>query len=63
MVAGGADSVEVFAAVVREVAHVLSLPLVEMPSYGPDGTTTAIWRLKPAGVFVLQRQTQATRCP
>jgi PAS domain S-box-containing protein len=42
LVAGGADSVEVFAAVAREVAHVLSLPLVEMSRYEPDGTTTVI---------------------
>jgi PAS domain S-box-containing protein len=42
LVAGGADSVEVFAAMAREVAHVLSLPLVEMSRYEPDGTTTVI---------------------
>jgi PAS domain S-box-containing protein len=42
LVAGGADSVDVFAAVAREAAHVLSLPLVEMSRYEPDGTTTVI---------------------
>jgi PAS domain S-box-containing protein len=42
LVAGGADSVEVFASVAREVAHVLSLPLVEMSRYEPDGTATVI---------------------
>lgn len=42
LVAGGADSVEVFASVAREVAHVLSLPLVEMSRYEADGTATVI---------------------
>ena len=52
LVAGGADSVEVFASVAREVAHVLSLPLVEMSRYEPDGTTTVIgeWS-QPASSF------------
>jgi PAS domain S-box-containing protein len=42
LVAGGADSVEVFAAVAREVAQVLNLPLVEMSRYEPNGTITVI---------------------
>jgi PAS domain S-box-containing protein len=42
LVAGGADSVEVFAAAAREVAQALSLPLVEMSRYEPDGTITVI---------------------
>jgi PAS domain S-box-containing protein len=42
LVAGGADSVEVFAGVASEVAHVLTLPLVEISRYEPDGTTTVI---------------------
>jgi PAS domain S-box-containing protein len=42
LVAGGADSVEVFAAVAREVAQVLNLRLVEMSRYEPDQTTTVI---------------------
>jgi PAS domain S-box-containing protein len=42
LVAGGADSVAVFAAVSREVAQVLNLPLVEMSRYEPDGTITVI---------------------
>jgi len=52
LVAGGADSVDVFAAVAREVAHVLTLPLVEISRYEPDGTTTVIgqWS-QPASSF------------
>jgi PAS domain S-box-containing protein len=42
LVAGGADSGEVFAGVASEVAHVLTLPLVEISRYEPDGTTTVI---------------------
>jgi PAS domain S-box-containing protein len=42
LVAGGAGSADVFAAVAREVAHVLELPLVEMSRYDPDGTATVI---------------------
>jgi PAS domain S-box-containing protein len=42
LVAGAADSVEVFAAVAREVAHVLGLPLVEMSRYERDGTITVV---------------------
>ena len=42
LVAGGADSVEVFAGVASEVAHVLTLPLVEISRYEPDGATTVI---------------------
>src|SRR4029453_8141515 len=50
--AGGADLVEVFAAVASEVAHVLTLPLVEISRYEPDGTTTVIgqWS-QPASSF------------
>ncbi|HEV2784955.1 MAG TPA: GAF domain-containing protein [Solirubrobacteraceae bacterium] len=42
LVARGAPSAEVFAAVAREVAQVLELPLVEMSRYEPDGTATVI---------------------
>jgi PAS domain S-box-containing protein len=42
LVAGGAASAEVFAAVAREVARVLDLPLVEMSRYESDGTATVI---------------------
>ena len=42
LVAGGATSVDVFAAVASEVAHGLTLPLVEMSRYEPDGTATVI---------------------
>jgi len=42
LVTGGADSLDVFATVAREVAHVLNLPLVEMSRYEPDGTITVI---------------------
>ena len=42
LVTGGADSLDVFATVAREVAHVLNLPLVEMSRYAPDGTITVI---------------------
>jgi signal transduction histidine kinase len=50
LVAGGADSVEVFASVAREVAHVLKLPLVEMSRYEADGTATVIgeWSQPPS---------------
>ena len=42
LVTGGADSLDVFATVAREVARVLNLPLVEMSRYEPDGTITVI---------------------
>jgi len=42
LVARGASPTEVFAAVAREVAHVLELPLVEMCRYEPDETATVI---------------------
>jgi signal transduction histidine kinase len=42
LVAEGATPEEVFAAVAREVALVLRLPLVGMYRYEPDGTVTAI---------------------
>jgi PAS domain S-box-containing protein len=49
LVAGGAASEEVFAAVAKEVAQVLDLPLVEMSRYEPDGTATVIgaWSERP----------------
>jgi transcriptional regulator with GAF, ATPase, and Fis domain len=42
LVAKGATPEGVFAAVAREVAQVLDLPLVEMCRYEPDGTATLI---------------------
>jgi PAS domain S-box-containing protein len=42
LVAGGAESGEVFAAVAREVAEVLELPLVVMSRYEADGSATVI---------------------
>ncbi len=42
VVAQGASPTEVFAAVAREVAYVLELPLVEMCRYEPDDTATVI---------------------
>jgi PAS domain S-box-containing protein len=42
LVAGGAASTEVFAAVAKEVAQVLGLPMVEMSRFEPDGTATVI---------------------
>ena len=42
LVAQGAESTDVFAAIAREVAHVLRLPFVEMSRYEPDGTATVI---------------------
>ena len=42
LVAGGADSVEVFATVAKEVAQVLNLPLVEMSRYEPNGAIKVI---------------------
>jgi PAS domain S-box-containing protein len=42
LVAGEADSVEVFATVAKEVAQVLNLPLVEMSRYEPNGAVKVI---------------------
>jgi PAS domain S-box-containing protein len=42
LVAGGADSADVFAAIAREVGNVIGLPLVAVWRYEPDGTTTVI---------------------
>jgi PAS domain S-box-containing protein len=42
LVAGGAASGDVFAAIAREVAHVVGLPLVVVWRYGPDGTTATV---------------------
>ena len=42
LAAGGASSEAVFAAVAREVAQVLKLPLVEMSRFDPDGAMTVI---------------------
>jgi PAS domain S-box-containing protein len=49
LVAGGADSGEVFAAVAREVAEVLALALVVVGRYEDDGTATVIasWSERP----------------
>jgi signal transduction histidine kinase len=40
LVAGGAASADVFAAIAREVGHVVGLPLVAVWRYEPDGTAT-----------------------
>ena len=42
LVAGGAASAEVFAAIAREVGQVIGLPLVAVWRYEPDGTATVI---------------------
>ncbi len=42
LVAGGATSAEVFAAIAREVGHVIGLPLVAVWRYEPDATATVI---------------------
>jgi PAS domain S-box-containing protein len=42
LVADGAASTDVFAAVAKEVARVLALPLVEMSRFEPDGSATVI---------------------
>jgi GAF domain-containing protein len=42
LVAGGAASADVFAAIAREVGHVIGLPLVAVWRYGPDGMATVI---------------------
>ena len=42
LVAGGATSAEVFAAIAREVGHVIGLPLVALWRYEPDRTATVI---------------------
>jgi PAS domain S-box-containing protein len=49
LVAGGAASADVFAAVAREVARVLHLPLVVMSRYEADGTAAVIgaWGERP----------------
>jgi len=49
LVAGGAASADVFAAIAREVGHVIGLPLVAVWRYEPDGTATVIgaWSDRP----------------
>jgi PAS domain S-box-containing protein len=42
LVAGGAASADVFAAIAREVAHVVGLPLVAVWRYEPDGTAAVL---------------------
>ena len=42
VVAGGAGSADVFAAVTKEVGRAVSLPYVDMLRYEPDGTATVI---------------------
>jgi PAS domain S-box-containing protein len=42
LVARGAASADVFAAIAAEVAHVLGVPLVVMLSYDPDGTKATV---------------------
>jgi PAS domain S-box-containing protein len=42
LVAGGAESAEVFAAIAREVGHVIGLPLVAVWRYEPDGTEATV---------------------
>ena len=42
LVSGGAASEDVLAAICREVAQVLELPLVELSRFEPDGTMTVI---------------------
>jgi PAS domain S-box-containing protein len=42
LVAGGAESAEVFAAVAREVASLLELHMVQISRYEPDGTATVL---------------------
>ena len=42
LVAGGAESAEVFEAIAREVGHVIGLPLVAVWRFEPDGTATVI---------------------
>jgi PAS domain S-box-containing protein len=63
LVAGGADSVEVFAAVAREVAQVLNLPLVEMSRYEPDKTLMVIsaWSQRPQSFQADTRWRHAVR--
>jgi PAS domain S-box-containing protein len=49
LVAGGASSADVFAAIAREVAQVLDLPIVLILRYEPDGTATVLanWTDRP----------------
>jgi PAS domain S-box-containing protein len=49
LVAGGAPPADVFAAVAREVAHVLQVPLVELSRFDGDGAMTVIgaWADRP----------------
>jgi GAF domain-containing protein len=49
LVAGGAASADVFAAIAREVGHVVGLPLVAVARYERDGTATVMgaWSERP----------------
>jgi PAS domain S-box-containing protein len=49
LVAGGAASGEVFAAIAREVAGVLGVPMVQMWRFDPDGLATVVgaWNERP----------------
>jgi signal transduction histidine kinase len=49
LVAGGAASADVFAAIAREVGHVIGLPLVAVWRYEADGTATVLgaWSDRP----------------
>ena len=42
LVAGGAGSADVFAAIAREVGHVVGVPVVGMWRYEPDGVTATV---------------------
>jgi signal transduction histidine kinase len=42
LVAGGAASADVFAAIAREVGHVVGLPMVVVCRYDPDGATATV---------------------
>jgi PAS domain S-box-containing protein len=42
LVAGGAASADLFAAIAREVGHVVGLPMVAVWRYEPDGTATVL---------------------
>ncbi|MCW3016616.1 MAG: sensor histidine kinase, partial [Solirubrobacterales bacterium] len=54
LVAGGAPSADVFAAIAREVGHVMGLPLVAVWRYERDGAATVMgaWGERPHGLQV-----------
>ena len=63
LVAGGAASTDVFAAIAREVGHVIGLPLVAVWRYEPDGTATVTGAWGERSASVPARHPLADRRP